>query len=58
MRGLGGSAGPVTGPTGTKVVKLPGYSHLDVGTAAETDATGNPAPIPRELVDFAIEVTR
>lgn len=58
MRGLGGSAGPVSGPAGTKVVKLPGYAHLDVGTAAEVDATGNPAPIPRELVEFALGVTR
>lgn len=58
MRGLGGDAGPVSGPAGTRLVKLPGYSHLDVGTAAEIDARGNAAPIPGELADFAISVTR
>lgn len=58
MRGLGADAGPVSGPAGTKLVKLPGYSHLDVGTAAERDARGNAAPIPGALAEFAASVTR
>ncbi len=55
-RGLAPAMGPAENTGNARTVSLPGYSHLDVGTAAETDASGQPSVLPGELAGFALRV--
>jgi hypothetical protein len=55
-RGLAPAMGMPADTPSRRTVILPGYSHLDVGTAAELDATGQPSVLPGELARFALRV--
>lgn len=55
-RGLAPGMGAAADGPNSRTVSLPGYSHLDVGTAAENDANGQPSALPVELARFALRV--
>jgi len=55
-RGLAPMMGAAPDSPTVQTVVLPGFSHLDVGTAADRTASGQPATLPRELARFALSV--
>jgi hypothetical protein len=47
-----GAAPPPSGPAPQSWIKLPGYNHIDVGTAAWRQNNGRPEPESAALVDW------
>jgi hypothetical protein len=47
-----GAAPPPNGPAPQSWIKLPGYNHLDVGTAAWRQNNGQPEPESKGIVDW------
>lgn len=51
-----GAAAPAKGPGPSARYVLPGYNHIDVGTAAWRQNDGRPEPVSLRLVDFTLDI--